>query len=307
MTVVFSPSAATNYNQSVTFTGGNGATTTVTGSATNAPVPTPVLQVTPGSIAYGTILNGTSKTNSFTVQNMGTGTLIGTASVGAPFSVVSGVSYSLGASASQTVTVVFSPTAATNYNQSVTFTGGNGTNTTVTGSATNAPVPAPVLQVTPGSIAYGTILNGTSATNSFTVQNIGTGTLIGTASVGAPFSVVSGGSYSLGASASQTVTVVFSPTVASNYNQSVTFTGGNGMNTTVTGSATNAPVPTPVLQVTPGSIAYGTILSGTSKTNSFTVQNMGTGTLSGNSQCGGAIQHRVGWQLQSGRERKLRR
>ena len=286
VTVVFSPSAATNYNQSVTFTGGNGATTTVTGSATNAPVPTPVLQVTPGSIAYGTILNGTSKTNSFTVQNVGTGTLIGTASVGAPFSVVSGGSYSLGASASQTVTVVFSPTAATNYNQSVTFTGGNGTNTTVTGSATNAPVPAPVLQVTPGSIAYGTILNGTSKTNSFTVQNIGTGTLIGTASVGAPFSVVSGGSYSLGASASQTVTVVFSPTVASNYNQSVTFTGGNGMNTTVTGSATNAPVPTPVLQVTPGSIAYGTILNGTSKTNSFTVQNVGTGTLIGTASVG---------------------
>ena len=286
MTVVFSPTVASNYNQSVTFTGGNGANTTVTGSATNAPVPTPVLQVTPGSIAYGTILSGTSATNSFTVQNVGTGTLTGTASVGAPFSVMSGGSYSLGASASQTVTVVFSPTVASNFNQSVTFTGGNGANTTVTGSATNAPVPTPVLQVTPGSIAYGTILSGTSKTNSFTVQNVGTGTLTGTASVGAPFSVMSGGSYSLGASASQTVTVVFSPTVASNFNQSVTFTGGNGANTTVTGSATNAPVPTPVLQVTPGSIAYGTILNGTSKTNSFTVQNVGTGTLTGTASVG---------------------
>jgi hypothetical protein len=45
----------------------------------------------------------------------------------------------LGAGASQPVTVGFSPTGATNYSQSVTFTGGNGTNTTVTGSATNAP------------------------------------------------------------------------------------------------------------------------------------------------------------------------
>jgi hypothetical protein len=281
VTVVFTPTGASNYNQSVTFTGGNGTNTTVTGSATNAPVPTPVLQVTPGSIAYGTILNGTSKTNSFTVQNIGTGTLIGTASVGAPFSIVSSGSYSLGASASQTVTVAFSPIVTSNYTQSVIFTGGSGTNTTVTGSATNAPVPTPVLQVTPGSIAYGTILNGTSKTNSFTVQNIGTGTLTGTASVGAPFSIVSGGSYSLGASASQTVTLVFSPSAASNYTQSVTFNGGSGTNTTVTGSATNAPVPTPVLQVTPGSIAYGTILNGTSKTNNFTVQNIGTGTLTG--------------------------
>ena len=247
VTVSFNPTSAGSYSQSVTLTGGGGATVGVSGSATNVPVPTPVLQVTPGNIAYGTILNGTSKTNSFTVQNIGTGTLTGTASVGAPFSVVSGGSYSLGASASQTVTVAFSPTGASNYNQSVTFTGGNGASSTVTGSATNAPVPTPVLQVTPGSIAYGTILNGTSKTNSFTVQNIGTGTLTGTASVGAPFSIVSGGRYSLGAGASQLVTVVFSPVVASNYNQSVIFTGGNGTNTTVTGSATNTPPVLPMV------------------------------------------------------------
>jgi hypothetical protein len=203
----------------------------------------PILQVTPGSIAYGTLLVGTSKTNSFTVQNIGTGTLSGTASVaGAPFSIVSGGSYNLGAGQTQAVVVAFSPTVANNYNQSVTFTGGNGTNTTVTGSATNAPAPTPVLQVTPGSIGYGTLLVGTSKTNSFTVQNIGTGTLSGTASVaGAPFSIVSGGSYNLGAGQAQAVVVAFSPTVANNYNQSVTFTGGNGTNTTVTGSATNAP------------------------------------------------------------------
>ncbi len=219
----------------------------MSGSATNAPVPTPIIQVTPGSIGYGTLLVGTSKTNSFTVQNIGTGTLSGTASVSAPFSVVSGGSYSLGASASQTVMVAFSPAVASNYNQSVSFTGGSGTNTTVSGSATNAPVPTPILQVTPGSIGYGTLLVGTSKTNSFTVQNIGTGTLSGTASVSAPFSVVSGGSYSLGANASQTVMVAFSPAVASNYNQSVSFTGGSGTNTTVSGSATNAPPVTPTI------------------------------------------------------------
>jgi hypothetical protein len=203
---------------------------------------TPLLQVTPGNISYGTILSGTSKTNSFTVANVGNGTLSGTASVGLPFSIISGGNYSLGASQSQTVTVVFSPGVASNYNQSVTFTGGGGTNATVSGSVTNASsVILPVLQVTPGNISYGMILSGTSKTNSFTVANVGNGTLSGTANVGAPFSVVSGGSYNLGASQSQTVTVVFSPSVTSNYNQSVTFTGGDGTNTTVTGSATNAP------------------------------------------------------------------
>ena len=215
-------------------------------------VPTPILQVTPGSIAYGTILSGTSATNSFTVQNVGTGTLSGTASVvGAPFSILLGGNYSLGANQSQTVKVVFSPGAASNYTQSVTFTGGSGTNVTVTGTATNAPVLPPLIQVTPGNIAYGTILSGTSATNSITVQNVGTGTLSGTASVaGAPFRIVSGGNYILGANQSQTVMVAFSPTVASNYSQSVTFTGGGGTNTTVTGSVPAA-LPGVQFRITP--------------------------------------------------------
>ena len=165
----------------------------------------PGIQVTPGSIGYGTVLAGTSVTNQIVVQNVGTGTLSGSASVSGPFSVVSGGSYSLGAGQTQAVVVVFSPLAASKYTQSVSFSvsGGTGTSVTVSGSATNAPAPTPILQVTPGTIGYGTLLVGTSKTNSFTVKNIGTGTLSGTASVGAPFSIVSGGSYNLSSNQSQ--------------------------------------------------------------------------------------------------------
>ena len=182
--------------------------------------------------------------------------------MGSPFSIVSGGSYNLGAGQTQLVMVAFSPLVASNYNQSINFSGGGGTNTTVSGSATNAPVPTPIIQVNPGSIGYGTILVGASKTNSFTVKNIGTGTLSGTATVVSPFSIVSGGSYNLGTGQTQLVMVAFSPLVASNYNQSINFSGGGGTNTTVSGSATNAPVPTPIIQVNPGSIGYGTILAG---------------------------------------------
>ena len=112
------------------------------------------------------------------------------------------------------------------------------------------PNTVPMIQVTPGSMAYGRVLVGTSATNSFTVQNVGSGTLSGTASVGAPFSVVSGGSYSLGAGQTQAVMVAFSPVVASNYSQSVTLTGGGGTNATVSGSVSTA-LADVQLQVTP--------------------------------------------------------
>ena len=260
-----------------TFQWTNGVWVNISG-ATNAAA-NPVIQVTPGSIAYATVLSGTSATNSFTVQNIGGGTLSGAASVAAPFSILSGGSYNLSSNQSQTVTVVFSPSAAGSYNQSVTLTGASGASASVSGSATNAP-PIPAIQLTPGSIAYGTLLTGTSKTNSFTVQNVGGGTLTGAAGVAAPFSILSGGSYNLASNQSQTVTVVFSPSAAGSYNQSVTLTGASGASASVSGSATNAPS-IPAIQVTPGSIAYGTLLTGTSGTNSFTVKNVGGGTLTG--------------------------
>jgi hypothetical protein len=58
--------------------------------------------------------------------------------------------------------------------------------------------------------------------------------------VASPFSIVSGGSYSLAAGASQTVTVKFAPTAAQSYSQNVSFTGGAGATRTVTGTGTQA-------------------------------------------------------------------
>jgi Fibronectin type III domain/Immunoglobulin domain len=208
-------------------------------TTTNAPAP-PVIQVAPGSLAYGSILSGTSKNGSFTVSNSGGGTLSGSASVSAPFSIVSGGSYNLGANQSQTVTVAFNPTTAGTYNQNVTLTGGGGAAVGLSATAIDAQV-SPTIQVTPGSLAYGSILNGTSKAGSFTVSNSGGGTLSGSASVSAPFSITSGGTYNLGANQSQTVTVAFNPTIAGTYNQNVTLTGGGGAAVGLSAAATNAP------------------------------------------------------------------
>jgi hypothetical protein len=210
------------------------------------PPASPAIRVTPSSLTFGTVLVGADPTNSFVVQNVGGGTLSGTASVGTPFNIVSGGNYNLGSNQSQTVTVAFNPTSAGNYSQNVTLTGGGGATVTVSGSATNASV-NPAIQVTPGSIAFGTILSGSTATGNFTVQNVGGGTLSGTASVGVPFSIVSGGSYSLSSNQNQTVTVAFNPTTAGNYSQNVTLTGGGGATVGVSGSATNAPVILPTV------------------------------------------------------------
>ena len=98
----------------------------------------------------------------------------------------------------------------------------------------------PIIQVSPGSLSFGTTLTNASVSNSFTIQNIGGAVLSGTASVGAPFSIVSGGSYNLGSNQSQTVMVAFSPAMVSNYSQTVTLTGGGGTNAIVSGSVSTA-------------------------------------------------------------------
>src|SRR5262249_24497732 len=95
--------------------------------------------------------------------------------------------------------------------------------------------------VTPSTQNCGTIPVGTSADVSFVVQNNGSASLTGTASVAAPFNIVSGGAYTLGPGANQSVTGRYSPSVIGTDWQTVTFTGGNGATATVTGTAIAAP------------------------------------------------------------------
>src|SRR5438132_13165623 len=84
-------------------------------------------------------------------------------------------------------------------------------------------VPPPTINVTPSSRSFGGVRVGGSEDLTFTVQNTGGGVVSGTATVGGPFLVVSGGSYSLSAGQRQRVTVRFSPSSAGTFSSNVTF------------------------------------------------------------------------------------
>jgi len=86
----------------------------------------------------------------------------------------------------------------------------------------------PTLSVTPGSQDFGSVSLGSSADKTFVVRNSGGGTLTGSVSAPAPFSIVSGGSFSLRRGASQTVVVRFSPTALGLSSANVTFTSNGG-------------------------------------------------------------------------------
>jgi hypothetical protein len=114
----------------------NGFNGTLQGGATilTADVSTFPFITTPDTgTAFGSIHVGGTRDLTFTIKNPGGTTVSGTSSVAAPFSVVSGDSYTLTPGQSKTVTVRFSPIASGAYSAYLMF--GNGSSWLLTGSA----------------------------------------------------------------------------------------------------------------------------------------------------------------------------
>ena len=131
-----------------------------------------------------------------------------------------------------------------------------------------APVTLIVSPIT--TTAYGSLIVGKTNILAFTVSNAGTATISGTASVGAPFSIVSGGSYTLAPGQSSTTTIRYAPAAAGNNTATATFTGGSGATLTLTGSASTDPT------ATTGSIAGRVVkASDNSRMNAVTISVVG--------------------------------
>ena len=107
--------------------------------------------------------------------------------------------------------------------------------------------------------SFGSITVGSTANRTFTVQNVGPVNLSGSVSVGAPFTIVSGGAFSLAPGASHTATVRFVPTTTGSYAGNVNVTaGGDTVSRTVSGSATAATV---TLSVSKSGTGTGSVTS----------------------------------------------
>jgi subtilisin family serine protease len=227
------------YSDTVTFSNlsnGNGNTARTVTLTVLSP---PVLSISPSYQDFGNVSVGGSADRTYTVRNIGGGILNGTASASAPYSVVSGANYSIPAGSNSLVVVRFTPTSEGSFSQTVAFNGGGVLNMPVTGTGVVA-----AISVTPSTYHFGSVGIGSSANATFTLSNLGGVTISGSASVSAPFSVVSGGTYTVAAGQSTSVTVRFSPPSQGTFTQTATFSGGGGASSTVTGTGAiilNAP------------------------------------------------------------------
>ncbi len=172
-------------------------------------------EVTPGSLAFGEVAIGSSEELSFTIENTGSGSLTGTVSApspsGAGFSVLSGGgAYSLAAGETQIVTVLFEPTEAGAATATIDLGSTACADVTLQGTGTEE---SPVCTIAPPALDFGEVTVGANQSLTFTITNDGAGTLSGSVSESCnAFSLTAGGgSFSLAAGESQSVTVRFAP------------------------------------------------------------------------------------------------
>ena len=117
-----------------------------------------------------------------------------------------------------------------------------------------------------GIVSFGDANVGSFADQVFTVQNTRGGTVSGSASASAPFSIVSGSPFTLvGDGATQAVTVRFTPTASATVSTNVTFTAdgdtisrlvtGIGVDFSADGNAISGPTDDPLMVAPSGSVA----------------------------------------------------
>jgi len=181
----------------------------------------PFISVTPSSEDFGNVNVGSSGDRTFLVQNTGDGTLTGSASTSASFSIVSGSFFSLGAGESRTLVVRFSPTTTGASGENINFTSNGGN---VSRAVTGTGVPIFALTVSKAGTGGGTVTTDPAGINcgSICSETYGSGTsvtLTATPAVGSAFVVWSGGGCSgrgtctVTMSANTSVTATFSSTV----------------------------------------------------------------------------------------------
>jgi hypothetical protein len=102
------------------------------GSTSGTTAPSTIV-VTPPVESFGVVPIGITTNEILTVQNTSSGVVTGGVTATLPYNIVSGGSYTLTPGQSQAVTISFSPTVVGHDVETVTFSGGTGTNVVLTG------------------------------------------------------------------------------------------------------------------------------------------------------------------------------
>jgi len=270
ITVAVNPAAAGNVTGTLTVTGdGNSSPAVANLSATGVSAGQPQLSVTPASIDFGAVSNGSSDlmVSMMTV----TGSAFGITGITTPKTISAGQSAPL--------TVTFSPTTAGAASGSLSIISNDPTNPTLavllTGQGTTAATGR--LTASSTSLSFGSVGIGSNSTQQVAITNTGNAPvqISKITPSGAGFTLTGlTAPATLDPSRSATLGVNFAPTQAGSATGSIVITSnanGSPMTITLNGTGTQGG-----LGVTPSSFNFGSIVEGQTKSQTFTVKNTGT-------------------------------
>jgi hypothetical protein len=283
LNAVFAPTGAGNASGNVTITSNaNNSPLSIAFTGTGAG---PALSVSPASFAFGSVLDGQTKSQTFTLTNTGTGPLtISQLSV-------SGAGYSLtglatpstvAAGASATFIAHFAPTTAGSLPGSITITSNAPTSPSTVALAGTGTALQPGLSVSPASFAFGSVLDGQTKSQTFTLTNTGTGplTISQLSASGAGYSVTGLATPStVAAGASATFSAHFAPTTGGSLPGAITISSNAPTSPSTVALTGTGVAGTVILSANPTSLAFGSVNSGATSSKNVTLKNSGTGNV----------------------------
>jgi len=293
--ITFTPNAVGTATATVTVTD-NSTTPTSTATIEGTGVAAagyPTISVSPTATTFPTTSFGSSSAaQTLVVKNSGTGAAtissVTLGGVGATsFSLTNGCGTTLAVNASCNLTVVFTPTAASQtFTATVSVASNDPTTPTVATLSGSSPAatPTPTATLTPAVANFGSVSAGDSATQTLTLTNTGTVSLTITSqtSLTAPFALTgSTCSTTLTAGATCAYTVVFTPAHSGVSNGSFSVTDSAGtQSSSLAGTGTSSSSASPAATLTPSKLDFGSVETGTkTAAQTATLTNSGTAPL----------------------------
>jgi len=167
-------------DQTNIFTGGSTSTYRPNLKLAVAPVvANPQISVNPSSISFGSVAVGTTSTQNFTIFNVGGGTLTGTITTPAGYTVAqtaretkNSLSFSIGSGLSKSYTLSFQPTSVTAYNGNVVISSNSATSSTFNLAITGSGYTPPMISVDAEQLSA-SLMVGEESSDFFTITNSG--------------------------------------------------------------------------------------------------------------------------------------
>jgi hypothetical protein len=280
-TATFTPASAASSSGSISITSsapGSPLIIPLTGAGIQ-----PQMSALPASVSFGTVVDGSNASQSITLKNAGTATLtISQATVSGSGFTISGLTLpaTVAAGASTSFTALFTPTGSGAVSGSILLTSNAPASPLTIALSGTAATATGQLSANPASYNFGNVMVGSSGTQSITLTNSGNAsvTISAATATGAGFSLTGlSVPLTLNASQSTTLTATFRPTSGATAGGSLSIVSnasGSPLAIALTGTGVQ-----PQISALPASVSFGTVVDGSNTSQSITLKNAGTASL----------------------------